>query len=237
MPFKSILFLSYICIGMLSARAAEPKKPDCAPFSLPGMKLTWVAPDVVHNGIPLQIWRFESKDGLQTLLSRYRAKWKSSAQDPQDAIEYEVGGYRVIAKLRDKCFYTVQARNLVAVGSQGLLAVSQLQENYQPHLLGQNFPMMSGSMVTSDLAHRDPGKEARTILLMNQFSTDANADFYRRVLGGDGWRTISDHLVEFKGGNGHGFALTFKRGYNETSMVISRTMGGSSVLVNQVDKP
>jgi hypothetical protein len=57
------------------------------------------------------------------------------------------------------------------------------------------------------------------------------------VIGGDGWNIINDHLIQFKGGNGNGYAITFKRGFNETSMVISRTEGGSSVLVNMVDKP
>lgn len=224
-------------LSVLPALGAELKKPDCAPFALPDLKLTWVAPDVIHNGIPMQIRRFDSKDSAKTILTRYRKEWKATTLHPEDAIEYEVGGYQVIAKLKDLCFYTVQVRGKSLGGSQGLLAVSQIQDNAQARVLGKDFPMMSGSLVATDLTHRDPGKEARTIMLMNQFSTNTNADFYRRVLGGDGWNIISDHLVQFKGGNGNGYAITFKRGFNETSMVISRTEGGSSVLINQVDKP
>ena len=237
MASKSLLLTVGLALSVLSAFAAEPKKPDCAPFALPDLKLTWVAPDVVHNGTPMQIRRFDSKDSAQSILARYRKEWKASAQSPQDAIEYSIGGYRVIAKMRDLCFYTVQVRSHGNGGSQGLLAVSQIQDNNQPRVLGKDFPMMSGSLVAADMTHRDPGKEARTIMLMNQFSTNANADFYRRVIGGDGWNIISDHLGQFKGGSGNGYAITFKRGFNETSMVISRTEGGSSVLVNLVDKP
>lgn len=237
MASKSLLLAASLALSGLMAIAAEPKKPDCAPFALPDLKLTWVAPDIVHNGTPLQIRRFDSTDSVQAILARYRREWKASAQSPQDAIEYTVGGYQVIAKLRDRCFYTVQARSNGAGGSVGLLAVSQLQDSNQPRVLGKDFPMMSGSVVAADMTHRDPGKEARTIMLMNQFSTNANAHFYRRVIGGDGWNITSDHLVPFKGGNGNGYAMTFKRGFNETSMVISRTQGGSSVLVNLVDKP
>ncbi|MDO8776994.1 MAG: hypothetical protein Q7K57_51455 [Burkholderiaceae bacterium] len=237
MPSKSLLLVASLTLSGLIAIAAEPKKPDCAPFALPDLKLTWVAPDIVHNGTPLQIRRFDSTDNVQAILARYRREWKSSAQSPQDAIEYTVGGYQVIAKLRDMCFYTVQARSNGAGGSTGMLAVSQIQDSNQPRVLGKDFPMMSGSLVAADMTHRDPGKEARTIMLMNQFSTNANADFYRRVIGGDGWNITSDHLVRFKGGNGNGYAITFKRGFNETSMVISRTEGGSSVLVNLVEQP
>ena len=237
MPFKIFLLTATLAMVGLVATAAEPKKPDCAPFALPDLKLTWVAPDLVHNGTPLQIRRFDSTDSAQALLARYRREWKASAQSPRDAIEYSVGGYQVIAKLRDMCFFTVQVRSNGAGGSTGMLAVSQIQDSNQPRVLGKDFPMMSGSLVAADMTHRDPGKEARTIMLMNQFSTNANADFYRRVIGGDGWNIISDHLIQFKGGNGNGYAITFKRGFNETSMVISRTEGGSSVLVNLVDKP
>jgi hypothetical protein len=237
MASKLLILTLSLAFGLQSAFSAEPQKPDCAPFALPDLKLTWVAPDIVHNGMPMQIRRFDSSEDVPTILARYRREWKASAQSPQDAIEYAIGGYQVIAKMRDKCFYTVQVRRQGLSGSQGLLAVSQIQDNNQVRVLGKDFPMMSGSLVAADMTHRDPGKEARTIMLMNQFSTHANADFYRRVLGGDGWNTLSDHLVPFQGGNGNGYALTFKRGFNETSMVISRTEGGSSVLVNQVDKP
>lgn len=237
MPFKSLMIANSMAMFVLTVNAAEPKKPQCAPLAMSEMKLTWVAPDVVHNGIPMHIRSFESKDGVQRLLARFRAEWKATSQYPHNAIEYEVGGYKVIAKLLDLCFYTVQVRSLGQGGSQGLLSVSQIQDKNQAPVLGKDFPMLSGSKVATDLVHRDPGKEARTIMLMNQFSTNANADFYRRVLGGDGWNILSDHLVQFKGGNGNGYTITFKRGFNETSMVISRTEGGTSVLVNQVDKP
>lgn len=237
MLFKSLVIVNSMAFCVFSAIAAEPKKPDCAPFAISEMKLSWVAPDVVHNGLPMQIRRFESNDGVQRILARVRAEWKATSQHPKNAIEYEVGGFKVIAKLRDLCFYTVQVRSWGQGGSQGLLSVSQIQDNNQIYVLGKDFPMLSGSKVATDLIHRDPGKKARTLMLMNQFSTNANADFYRRVLGGDGWNVLSDHLIQFKGGNGNGYSITFKRGFEETSMVISRTQGGSSVLVNQVDKP
>jgi hypothetical protein len=118
-----------------------------------------------------------------------------------------------------------------------LLGVSQLQNPAQAREAGKGFPMMSGSNVVNDFIHRDPGKPARTILLMNGFSPATNADYYRRVMAGDGWRIIADQAVPMRGGNGEGYALTLKRGLNEASMTISRSGGGSSVLVNVMDNP
>lgn len=238
MPSKTLLLAASTAMCALSAFAADPKKPDCAPFALPDMKLTWVAPDIVHNGTPMQVRNFESTDTAQTVLARYRREWKASAQNPQDAIEYPIKDYLVIAKMLDLCFYTVQVKKDPATsGSTGVLTVSQIQTNQQAPVLGKDFPMMSGSQVAADMKHRDPGKEARTIVLMNQFSTNANADFYRRVLGNDGWTVLNDHVIPNKGGNGNSQTITFRRGFNETSMVIARTQGGSSVLANLVDKP
>lgn len=232
-----VLFCSLVA-SQIGAWAALPAKPDCEPFALPGLTLSWVTPDVVHNGLPLQIRRFESRVPVAGVLSLYRKAWQATPQSPGAPLEYELQGYRVIAKLRDRCFYTLQARPGGMVGSEGMLAVSAVQEGFQQlPVLGQDFPKMSGSEVAADMTHRDPGKQARTIVLNNQFSVNANADFYRRVLGDDGWLITSDHKVPLKGGNGHAFAMTFKRGFFESSMVISRSQGGSSVLVNTVDKP
>jgi hypothetical protein len=237
MKTSSLLLTCCLAAWPWSAWSTLPAKPDCAPFSLPGLKLTWVAPDVVHNGLPLQIRHFETRDPVLSVLARYRQEWRATERYPGEPLEYDLRGYRVIAKMRDRCFYTVQIRPGAIQGSEGLLGVSEIHAGFQVPELGQDFPKMSGSQVAADMSHRDPGKSARTIMLMNQFSVDANADFYRRVLGGDGWHVISDHKVPLQGGNGHTFALTFKRGLHETSMVIARTQGGSSVLVNQVDKP
>jgi hypothetical protein len=221
----------------LGAVAAEPPKADCTPLALPGMKLTWVTPDVVHNGMPLQVRRFDSTDNVQTILARYRLEWKASAQSPRDAIEYPLDKWLVIAKLRDKCFYTAQVRSNGAGGSTGMLGASPTPDSTQARILGKDFPMMSGSLVRTDITHRDPGKEARTILLQNQFSTTANANFYRRKITEDGWNITGDHLIPYQGGQGSSYAMTFKRGFNETSMAITRSKDGTSVLVNLVDKP
>ena len=56
---KNLLLAASLFWCAVTAFAADPKKPDCAPFALPDMKLTWVAPDIVHNGTPLQVSNFD----------------------------------------------------------------------------------------------------------------------------------------------------------------------------------
>jgi len=76
MRSKTLLLSASLVMSAATALAADPKKPDCAPFALPDMKLTWVAPDIVHNGTPLQVRNFDSSDTVQTVLARYRREWK-----------------------------------------------------------------------------------------------------------------------------------------------------------------
>ncbi|MCE9641558.1 MAG: hypothetical protein K8S22_15675 [Betaproteobacteria bacterium] len=218
------------------ALADEPRL-DCAPFPTPEFKLTWVAPDMLYNGLPMQVRRFDSGENMQAILAYYRREWKAT-EKRLGAIEYEVGDWKVIAVLRERCFYTVQVqRAATGSGATGLLGVSQLQDPGLARDAGKGFPMMSGSNVVNDISHRDPGKPGRTILLMNAYSPATNAEFYRRNLEGDGWRVIADHGMRMRGGNGEAYTLTLKRGLNETSMTISRSGEGSSVLVNMMDKP
>jgi hypothetical protein len=219
----------------LSARADEPKL-DCAPFPVPDFKLTWVASDMLYNGMPMQMRRFDSSETPQAILDYYRREWKATSQR-RGAIEYDVGEWKAIAVLRERCFYTVQVQRGAGGGATGLLGVSQLQNPAQVREAGKGFPMMSGSKVVNDFSHRDPGKPARTILLMNSFSPATNADFYRRSMEGDGWRLIVDQVVPMRGGNEQAYAMTLKRGMNEANMTISRSGGGSSVLVNVMDNP
>jgi hypothetical protein len=184
----------------------------------------------------MQVRQFDSPENIQAVLGYYRREWKATPQRP-GAIEYEVGPWKTIAVLRERCFYTVQVQGAERNGSTGLLGVSQLQNPGQAKAAGSSFPMMSGSNVINDISHRDPGKAARTILLTNAYSPATNVDFYRRTLGADGWRVIADTAMPMRGGNGTAHAMTLKRGLNETSMTIARSGEGSSVLVNVMDTP
>jgi hypothetical protein len=139
-----------LCLALAAfscAQAADPRKVDCPPFPVADLKLTLVAPDIVLNGTPMQIQRFDSDLKPQAILASYRREWKASAKNPQDAIEYPLQSWKVIAKMREPCFYTVQVRSNGSGGSTGLLAVSQIQEASQIRVLAKEFPMMSGSMV------------------------------------------------------------------------------------------
>lgn len=218
-----------------AAGAADEPRLDCAAFPLPDAKLTWVAPNIAYNGLPMQIRRFDSKEPPKAILDYYRREWRGTRERPGN-VEYPLDGWQVIAALRERCFYTVQVKAAGKDGSTGLLGMSRLPDPLQVREAGKHFPMMSGSNVINDIDHFDPGKRGRTILLTNEFSPDANAGFYRRVLGGEGWQIVVDNALPV-GGNRTAYVMTLKRGAAETNMSITRNGEFTSVLVNLVDRP
>ena len=229
------LMAAVLAVAGSAAVAADQQKLDCPAFPLPDAKLTWIAPNIAFNGLPMQIRSFDSKESPKAILDYYRREWRGTRERPGN-IEYPLEGWQVIAALRDRCFYTVQVKASDKDGSTGLLGMSRLTDPSQVREAGKNFPMMTGSNVINDIDHFDPGKRGRTLFFTNEFSPDANAGFYRRVMPGDGWRIVADHELPV-GGNRTAYVMTLKRGQAETSMSITRNGDYTNVLVNLIDRP
>jgi len=229
------LLAAALSVAATAAVAADEPRLDCPAFPLPDAKLTWIAPNIAFNGLPMQIRQFDSKESPKAILDYYRREWRGTRERPGN-VEYPLDGWQVIAALRERCFYTVQVKASGQDGSTGLLGMSRLPDPSQVREAGKNFPMMTGSNVINDIDHFDPGKRARTIFFTNEFSPDANAGFYRRVLGGEGWRIVVDHELPV-GGNRTAYVMTLKRGAAETSMSITRNGESTTVLVNLMDRP
>lgn len=228
-------WLTAVAIAVTLPAAAQEPGIDCPAFPLPDASLTWVAPNIAYNGLPMQIRQFESKESPKAILDYYRREWRAVRDKPGN-VEYPLDGWQVIAALRGRCFYTVQVKPSGKEGSTGLLGMSRLPDPSQVREVGKNFPMMSGSTVINDIDHFDPGKRGRTILFTNEFSPEANAGFYRRVMSSDGWRIVADQALPV-GGNRTAYVMTLKRGAAETSMSITRNGESTNVLVNMMDRP
>lgn len=206
--------------------------PPCPEFAVPhGGKLQWVAPNMRYNGIPMQIRELVTEMAPSQLIAYYKAQWGGSAPGFH---EYELGQWQVIATLRGACFFTVQIQP-EGRGSKALLGISTRPENGQPKTPGAGFPVLSGTLVVNDIDHFDGGKTARTLFLMNTYSTDMNAQYYRRTLSEDGWVAIVDRAVPAS--RGVSYVLVLKRGPNEANVAISPDRAGTSVLVTMVDRP
>ncbi|TCS37548.1 hypothetical protein EDC30_104352 [Paucimonas lemoignei] len=225
--------LGVVAACALASANAVSAELDCPFFAEPRARVQWVAQHMVYNGVPMSIKRFDSEQKPEAILAFYRQAWGNGAPAtaPQ---EYMSGPWQTIAVVRGKCFFTVQVQ-AAGTGSTGLLSATQAPESARLVPDDKKLPMMSGSTVLNDIDHHDDGKAARTLLLSNGFSAEANADFYRQQLGGQGWKVISSYQMKTK--KGPGITLVMKRGLAEASLVFTREGTQTMVLANLVDKP
>lgn len=226
---KAAALLMLVAGGVLAAK--DPLR-SCPEFPTPGKaRLQIVAPQMDYNGLPISIVRLETTTPPAEVLAFYREKW-AATKDVRGPAEYPLGPWQVIASMRDNCFYTVQVKPFGKDGTEGFLGLSTLPTG---KVVKEEVPMLPGSKMLSDIAHNDPGKTARTVMLKNGFSPAANADFYRRNLGDLGWVVTSHYRIDKPGQAGD--VMVLKNGQRELSLTLTREGSESNVLLNYVNQP
>ncbi len=217
----------------LAMAASDGTLKACPDFPAPKKaKLQAVSSQMNFNDVPMSIRRFDSTEVPETILAFYRDLWAATAKTP-GPVEYPLGQWKAIASQRENCFFTVQVMADGKGGSTGFLGASTPPSD-KP-LVKAELPMMTGSNVVNDIAHNDSGKIARTVLLTNKFSPEANAGFYRDSYTGRGWQVITHH--RFDKPTGRGDVLVMKDGLREVSVTTLRLDADTQVLLNFVDTP
>ncbi len=201
-------------LSLTAAASARDMWPEVQ--SPPKSKMALITADTKLNGVPMRVWGFEASVGAAEVLSFYRAQWGSSAENK--SIENVMGKWQVIGR-RDGAYYTtVQVEPVSATRSKGYLSVSMLP-SYSKVGRGPQFPMMAGSKLVSDQESRDPGRKARTLVMTNQYSVDANLVFYRDRLISQGWQMDVNFKKTVSTRDGNSFF--FKRRNEEAIVAVA----------------
>ena len=226
------LTFALLLVSLLVAGNAAAKGIGCRELPYPERaQVVIVADNMVFNGVPMAAWELRWSETPEKLRSFYRKTWEARGNNVTENV---VGEWVTVATADGSCFYTVQTK-AASAGSYALLGVTKAPSNATPPPPGSGFPTPSGSRVLNDLRHGDGIRNARTLLLANTFSMEANASFYRNAMADQGWQTTMDRPVGTDKGPAR--VLIWKRGAEEASMTIGRGVIGSSVAVNIVDKP
>jgi len=215
----------------VAAHAAD-NQIKCRRLDAPAdARLVMVAPDIGFNGVPMEVRELYWDSPPAALLDYYRAQWKGFRAGYHEAQTPE---WQVISTVHERCIYSVQVKPK-GTGSYALLGVTRLLERGAVTHPGLGFPMLPGSTVVNDIEHHDAGKNARTVMLVNDSSLQANLSFYREEYAAAGWQMVSDRSIPARGGEMS--VLVVQRGAQQASVTIAQKRGRVTVVANVIDRP
>lgn len=231
MKYK-ILNITVILLGVMSlllAGMAEAKSQPDFPVP-PAATVTWVGEDIVWNGIPMSVRKFTTSKSQLQIREFYKQQWKQPvAKGLPGYIEDVLPDAWLISRMENGYLMTVQIKT--SGGTWGYLGITDLNDIDDKSKLGKGFPHMSGSQIMNEVKHNDPYRNARTVLLTNNYSLPSNVEYYRSHYQGQGWNVIMDQGDDK--GSTHTLMVT-KRG-SEVSLSIVKTSQGSQVVANIVE--
>jgi hypothetical protein len=211
---------------------------SCKPEFVDIVKSETVVSGMSYNGIVQNISKIESSASRDEVIKAYVIKWRSTHSEPLEAKVVRSGNWEIVSKIIGNCLHTVQLDKR-SYGASGYVSVRELDADSKlaAAVPGKSIPKLYGSRVLSDVFHNDPGKKARTLMIANDFSVDANAEFYLRNFGGDGWKVLNDHHVPIQKRDQAARAITFGKAHEQHIIVIAESKSGSSVVVQWMEKP
>ena len=223
------LGVAAICIGAAVSAENWPRVK-----AAPGATLQWVAQNMVHNGVPMQIQTFQANTPPREVIAFYRQEW--SARSGRPPVENTSGEWQIIGQRQGNYYITVQARTGNGAKSQGYIAVTQLSAAGKRELLPSvaAFPSLGGTQIISQSQADDDGKKSITLVLRNGFSMESNSGFYRSTLSGEGWTLLQDFDPASQGMTGR--VMYFERKGESCHISMTSADDGYTVIaVNQVN--
>lgn len=189
---------------------------------------TAIADQMVINGLPSTVRYFHADRPLEEVLAFYRERWDERYAGRAGFREAAVDPWHVISRLDGLYLLTVQARETNALTCEGFLAVADLEDIRKRPARDDSVPQMAGSRVVNDLTSTDPGREGRTLMIVNDFPVSRNRDYYRDYFLDRGWGRLQDQA------QGDAHVLSFRRLGKEAHIVIKPTSTGAVTVMNLV---
>jgi hypothetical protein len=200
-------------------RCSDPGVPT-------GSTLTWVAPRVAVDGLPMAILQLNSRLSPSTVLAWYQKHWRGMGPHPDD-ITYASGRWTVVARRRDGCFETVQIQASGA-GTLGEVGISRPALSASAPM-NTGIPLPAGSQTLLTMNNTDHGQRAQNLLAVVAGNPGAVRAYYAHLLPTEGWSYQWTHRVA--GGD----ALMYQHGARTVEISITHNNGiRSNVLITVV---
>ena len=187
----------------------------------PKLQLTPVGDEMTVNGLRMQVAYFQADQSLQTLSDEFRHRLGSGRQQ-------QASGWVVLSWRDESRLLSIQLRAHGSVGTQGLIAISDVFEAMrrrrpQPR---PEFPLPSGTSLIQVLQANDLGAKSHTVILQSEHSPRDALNFYRSHFRRRGYEPVTHASL------GHvrqGGAMVLGRG-GELINVAAAERGGSTLI-------
>lgn len=198
----------------------------------PRSAVQWVAENITQNGIPMQVKTFHSAAPLDAVVDFYRQEWTGNGEA---AVENQLGEWIVVGRREGDYYVTVQARAAGKNETEGFIAVNDLAALLKERAdVDDTFPRMGGTAVVSNTLSHDHGRAAKTLILENGYSVDANASYYAGELKSAGWLLRTSFERPESGRSTH--TLYFERATESCFITVADAGDGKTIIaVNLTD--
>ncbi|HKJ77534.1 MAG TPA: hypothetical protein VKA64_10065 [Gammaproteobacteria bacterium] len=221
----------HVPAALLLALAAKPIAAAPELPAPPDSRVTPITAGSALHGMRTTVRRFVSEKSVDGVLRYYRQLWRRPHDEIPGYLEHRIGPWHMITRVENEHLLSVQVQPMGGKRSRGNLAVSQIADETVRAAGRGRFPMMHGSTVINDLPSDDAGKRGRTLLLANNFTVSANAQYYTRHYRDRGWEVALDA----SGDRNNTRVLDFQRTGAEAKVTIHATENGSAVVANIVE--
>lgn len=220
-PYRKILFVaSTATIAMGQALAIEVPIPE-------GATTSWVAEQIVQNGVPTEIQAISYPGGTEELMAFYRGQWEST-DEGAGFREAEVGQWTMISRKEGNELAVVQVAEDASGNTAGYISVARYAGSVGPVEAAATFPKIGGTNTVSATESEDFGKRATTMVFSNDASIGQNAAFYRRELETLGWSLAHDTIQEDTQ------VLFFVSKVGQLELAISQAKAGSTIIFSNM---
>lgn len=224
--FFAITTLSIFC------RAESDTWPD---FPVPSdSEKVVVAGSMVFNGIPMRMWELNALIAPQQLKDFYVSTWHNTPKGLKKSAPghqlVETDNMIIVSRVESDHLFTVQIEKKLK-SSKAYLAISKVRKDDEDkYVIGEGFPVLTGTRIVNDIKATDIGKVSRTIVAISDSPLSAVVRFYRNSLIRSGWIDVTKSIsIDSRGG-----ALMFTKGSKEMNIALVPKNGAVNIVAVQV---
>lgn len=188
-------------------------------------RLALVGADMVHNSSRMSIATYHSHQHYSEVLEFYRLEWFRD-EDLPGYVEYESGGWSIIARLQDGVNLALQVRDDGQGKTTGLVSALELEDAGEVYMPSIAIP--AGAELLSSTRSQDGSRGAHTWLLRSHSRPGEVTSFYRDHLQRNGWKVVSDRAMA------RSSILLLSGSSGTMEVTASSDQDGTLVIVNRV---